>query len=389
MKFLIVGDAFTGLHNWLFKGGEPKGMPGVYNFYQYLGKSKEHSFVSFILNKTKDHKIYFDNGSVIYLIKIPFSNHMLFRVFSIPIAIFHITKCLKRENFDVLYGMANYSIATGLVSRVTSIPNVSRQFGSLIPDLIKKEMFFKIYTRFVFDYLACLLSKDLLISTNDGTEYHLLAKKCKKESIFHYFYNGIDLKYKDHLESLPESISTSSINISYIGRLSFWKRQDLALSVVSILVHKYGWDNIKLRFLGDGPDHDQMIEQVKAENITHNVEFLGSRDRDGVLEVLGDTDIALFLYDNSCLGNALWEAMFAGRCIVARDSGDTKSVLDGSALIVTSDPEDVAFKIDALLRQENGISNYGSLARNTANKLIHSWDERFEKELSLISDMTN
>ena len=82
-KILIAGDLFSGLRPWLIDDADPRGMPGVYNLYQWLGKSEDYHFKSIIVNEYVEKDVIFANGSVIHLRKLPFKNHTFFRIVSV------------------------------------------------------------------------------------------------------------------------------------------------------------------------------------------------------------------------------------------------------------------------------------------------------------------
>lgn len=390
MKFFIIGDIFTGLKPWLLHDKEPKGMPAVYNFYQQLGSSDKYRFYSIIINKDINKTIDFPNGSVIELKKLSISNQYLFRICVLPYAFILGRKYLLKNSTDVIYGMANYSIVSTLLGKLFKIFSVSRMFGAFSPKYIKEKKYFPIYTRFLFEYLATKYAGKLFISTQDGTQHNILVDYAKPESEFHMMFNGIDKEFRDKLlemKPIYKIDSKKTIKISYIARLSWWKRQDIALNIVEILVKKYNLD-IQLSFFGNGPDLEKLQKIANEKGIGNHVVFLGSLARDAYIENLKEIDISLYMYDFSNLGNALWETMYAGKLIATKDAGDTgKYLRDGiNALVVDEEDngEQIAKKIyDSL---DKDMSQIITESRKTISTLVTTWDERIKKELIMIEE---
>lgn len=390
MKLFIIGDIFTGLKPWLIEDKAPKGMPAVYNFYKYLGNSREHSFFSIIINKEVNKEIKFPNGSKIKLLKISINNQYLFRIVALFYAYRLTKKYVKKNKYDAIYGMANYSLIAGILGRKFKLLSISRMFGAFSPKYIKEKKYFPIYTRFILEYLATKYAGDLFISTQDGTQHNILVDYAKPESEFHMMFNGIDKDFRNQLLDIPfikKISSNKKIKISYIARLSWWKRQDIALNVAEILVKKYNLD-IEMIFLGNGPDLEKLKKIAKDKKIEKNLRFLGALDRDNYVKALKDIDISLFMYDFSNLGNALWECMYAGKLIATKNSGDTGKYLKNNvnALVVEESDtgEQIAKKIVNNL--EKDISHITKQARDDIKKWVTTWDERIEKELKMIEE---
>ncbi|HIP13153.1 MAG TPA: glycosyltransferase [Arcobacter sp.] len=390
MKFFIIGDMFTGLKPWLLEDKEPKGMPGAYNFYQMLGRSNQHTFQAIIINKEKNKIINFPNGSTIELKKMSISNQYIFRICALPYSFILGRRYLKENSFNVIYSMANYSMVSTLLGNLYNIFTVSRMFGAFSPKYLKEKKYFPIYTRNLLEYLATKYAGKLFISTQDGTQHNLLVDYAKPNSEFYMMFNGIDEGFRDRLldiSPISKVASDKKIKISYIARLSWWKRQDIALNVVDILVKKYNLD-IELLVFGNGPDLENLKQIVEEKEISNNVKFLGSLAREEYIKVLHDIDISLYMYDFSNLGNALWETMYAGKLIATKDAGDTgKYLQDGvNALVVDENDngEEIAKKIYECLDRD--VSSIVRKSRETIGKLVTTWDDRIQKELYMIED---
>jgi len=389
-KILIAGDLFSGLRPWLVDDKEPRGMPGVYNLYKWLGKSKDYHFKSVIVNEYVEKDITFPNGSVIHLRKLHIKNHTIFRIVSIFFLFKELFKLDREYESDFLYGMANYVAVMHILGVVKRKYAVGRVFGSLVPELWKRGHKFYALRRHFMDFFNAKFSSDLLISTNDGTEYDYLVRMVSRKHKFLHLYNGIENNFRSQLLSIPCSspISTKKkIKIASIGRLAHWKRHDLTIMILDQLVHKYDI-NAELNILGGGELLDTLVEQVKKLDLEDRVSFRGVLARKEYLSLLEEIDICIYAYDNSNLGNAFWESMLAARCIVAKNSGDTGSVVDGNNGLIIDDKhfvEEASLHISDLLKNDRS-TELALNARMFAEEFLLPWEKRLEIEFKEIQN---
>lgn len=180
------------------------------------------------------------------------------------------------------------------------------------------------------------------------------------------------------------------LKILSIGRLSHWKRHDLALESIRILVQEYKL-NAHLEILGDGPDRSKLEARVKDLGLEEFVTITPGQQQSGYLEALQRSHVCLFCYDNSNLGNSLWEAVYAGRLIAVRSTGDTGTIFSHkkNSLVGAEDkfPEDIAEKINTWIQSD--LASTQELieeAKSDISRLILPWPRRFETEIRIISD---
>lgn len=389
-KILIAGDLFSGLRPWLIDEAEPRGMPGVYNLYQWLGKSKDYHFKSIIVNEYVEKDVTFPNGSVIHLRKLSFKNHTLFRIFSIFFLFKELLKLDHEYKSDFLYGMANYVSVTHIVGVLKKKYTVGRVFGTNVPGLWKRGRKLHAVRRHFMDFLNAKFSSNLLISTNDGTKYDYLVRMVSRKHRFLHLYNGIENNFRSKLLSIscsPPISVQKNIKIASIGRLADWKRHDLSIMILDQLVHKYGI-NAELNIVGEGALLGILVEQAKKLNLENRIFFKGVLARNEYLSLLAETDICIFAYDNSNVGNAFWESMLAARFIVAKNSGDTGSIIDGNNGLIIDDKH---FADEASLQIADLFNNDRSTelalnARKFTEEFLQPWEERLEIEFKEIEN---
>ena len=147
--------------------------------------------------------------------------------------------------------------------------SVGRLFGSLIWDVLKKGKWLKSKTRFHYQLREIKTPCELTICTEDGTEFNKAINKYSPRSKVHLLYNGVNQKLKEKLTSIPviKIIDGSNeIKFCYIARLTYWKRQDLALDIIAKL--KANGLKVSLDIYGRGE------EELKIRNRIINNQFL-------------------------------------------------------------------------------------------------------------------
>jgi glycosyltransferase involved in cell wall biosynthesis len=227
-----------------------------------------------------------------------------------------------------------------------------------------------------------------LISTEDGTDYEFFAKTFNSKKDVKILFNGMDLDLKNRLRNSynpKKKINGKEFKIIYIGRLSDWKRQDLAVDTLYYL-RKKGL-NASLTFVGDGPNLGKIEKQVSVLGIERYVNIVYGIPQIELPKLIIEHDLSMFLYNNGNLGNALWESCLAGQLICIRRSGDLKGIFKNkiNSIVVESNDssEQIANSIlDALKYRE--INSFGFRIREEVDLLIKTWEERIELELNYL-----
>ncbi len=390
MRFLILSDLFS-LDSWLIEDQEPDIMPAVYEFFKYLGRSEEHIFAAYIIHKSVTKTIRFENGSEIHISPLGVPQHYVRKFFSL-FAMYKLgRRAIREEQFDVVYGLGVYSIVAGKLGRRFGLPSVSRLFGSLVHDVMSKGQYVKLYTRFILQYLEAKRPADIIICTEDGTEFDTALQQLNPTQTCHMLYNGMNPVLKEKLLALPaiESIDTQEpISCISIGRLTQWKRHDLAIRVIYYLRLTHNLD-VSLTIVGKGEERSALVKLVGRLGLGDCVVFKDSIPHGEIVDELERHEIGLFLYDVSNLGNAFWEACLSGRLMVTRWSKKMSGVFAGDHgnIIDSDDPEIIAEQLAMLLKQDFSHIPYNS--RQLIDKLFVPWELRFKEELDIIGNIPN
>jgi len=348
------------LESWLIDGKKPEIMPAVYEFYNYLGNHSKHSFEAVIAHPQISKTVDFPNGSKIHIHKLNVPFHYVRKFTS---TIFLKRKAIQlldaNKDYDVVYGMTIYANVAKTIGEKHNLFSVGRLFGSLI--------------------------WDVTICTEDGTQFDLAISKYASDAKVHMLYNGVNEDLRQKLLALPSVQKIDSgqeIRFCYIARLTYWKRQDIALDIISQLKDK--GLKVILDIYGKGETLDFLQKRVIKLGLTQEVSIKGSIPHDQIPTVLSKYQVAMFLYDASNLGNAMWEAALSGRLIFTRDTGKTTEVFNESNSVVVYQ-EDTVAAVDHFIKLLDKELSLTIESRNRVDVLLPNWRDRFDEEMKIIS----
>lgn len=384
MRFLIVSDMFS-LDSWLINGKDPEIMPAVYEFYTFMGNHSEHTFDAVIAHPTISKVVDFPNGSKIHIHKLSVPVHYIRKLTSLRFLKKKAKKLiLENNNYTHVYGMTIYTNVARELGQEYNLPSVGRLFGSLIWDVLQKSKWLKARTRFHYQLKEIKKPCDITICTEDGTEFDKAINKYSPESKVHMLYNGINKELKQKLLSLPsiKTIDSSKkIRFCYIARLTYWKRQDLALDILAKLKSK--GLNVSLDIYGKGETKKRLKSKIKKLDLSKEVTIKGSIPHAHVPTVLSNYEVGMFLYDASNLGNAMWESALSGRLIFTRNTGKTAHLFNSNNSIIMSDinTQEVVDVFLALLDTKLTLAEN---SRRLIDNLLPSWEDRLEEEMRII-----
>lgn len=389
-KILLLGELYRPLIPWFLYDKPPKGVPAVYNLYQYLGNSADFQFHSVIYNPEIETIKKFPNGSTIELKKFNFPIYYVWKFLVLFKLFFWGGRQLKKQQYDLVYGLSTFSLVAAFLGKKYKIPSVGRIYGTILTKDVNEGNYFRLYTRFLFDVLSIKYPADKVICTLDGTEY---------DKVFHFFnknpdqqpqllYNGMESGLRSKLLSFPNvQAFQSPAKFCYIARLEPYKRQEIAIEVVNHLVHNYGWDEIQLTIIGSGSMEKKLKDLVSAKGLEKQVVFISEMPHQDIPDFIRDQDAAFFFYEGGSLGNVLWESALAGKLIVTVDNAGTGVLFkDGQNCIIAPDSENLAKEIVEKLeaRKEESLLDLTSQSRELVKSLILTWEERFDKEFKEI-----
>ncbi len=197
-----------------------------------------------------------------------------------------------------------------------------------------------------------------------------LAKRGIPRSGIEIIPNGVDL---DFLSPLPPEERFPGPILLFLGRLKRYKRVDLLLQAVAILVER--GTACRLLIAGRGDDQPRLTALRESLGLAEQVEFLGFVSEAEKLVLLRRSWIHLLTSVKEGWGISILEAAACGTPTIASDApGLRDSVVDGQTgyLVPHGDVEVLSQRIEELLEDEEERLKLGDGARNFAEGF--TWD---------------
>jgi glycosyltransferase involved in cell wall biosynthesis len=150
--------------------------------------------------------------------------------------------------------------------------------------------------------------------------------------------NGIE--EKTALNTTIKNVETnpSRHNLCCVGTLTHRKGQDIILQALSIL-EKQVLENIHVDIIGDGPAKKNMENFISINNLSNNINLVGSIDNLKVDEYLSKTNIFILMSRNEGLPLSIIEAMRAGLPIISTNISGIPELVQNGLNGILLDPD--------------------------------------------------
>ena len=185
------------------------------------------------------------------------------------------------------------------------------------------------YLKHASEYLGWTTPVDLRICLDDGTKGLDVARDLKLplgKFLFQPHGLAINILNKRIETTLTkELISKGKLHVMTASRLSSWKRVDRLLRAIPHVVKSI--KNVQFLVIGDGPEHQKLENLSKELNISEWLRFVGPIPQEVVFEFMRKCDVFVSTNDFSNLSEGMKQAMYLGMCVVATDTGDTRSLI--------------------------------------------------------------
>ncbi|MGC9195158.1 MAG: glycosyltransferase [Syntrophobacteraceae bacterium] len=176
-------------------------------------------------------------------------------------------------------------------------------------------------------------------------------------------YNGIDPEEFDRLSCEPAGYSLEDApTIAFTAVMSSRKRWADAVKVLRLLVDEM--PDVKMLFLGDGPDREALEAMIHRERLQQNAILTGTVSN--VAPCLPACKAGLMLSEREGMPNVILEYMAAALPVIATNlPGISEMVQDGITghLVPLGQPESVSKLLKALLEAEQERTRMGNAGR--------------------------
>jgi len=206
--------------------------------------------------------------------------------------------------------------------------------------------------------------------------------------------NGIDTNvFRKVKTDLTKSLGLNgAIVITFVGRLIYAKGVQDLISAFPMI--KEAIPNVKLLIVGDGPYRRQLEELAVGTGWSKDINFLGQKSREQIIEMLSVTDVFVNPSYSEGLPTSVMEAAAIGVPIVATDVGGTREIIEHGKtgwLIREREPSQIAEAVSLLAANKQAAE--GNLARKFGEaarlKIInnYSWEDAVGKTMQVYQEI--
>ncbi|HKA56747.1 MAG TPA: glycosyltransferase family 4 protein, partial [Candidatus Binatia bacterium] len=179
-------------------------------------------------------------------------------------------------------------------------------------------------------------------------------------------YNGLEAP-----PVLPEPIPSNPPRVLCLGRLSYEKGFDFALTAFATAVTQF--PRARLMVAGDGPERTALERQALQLGIRHAVDFLGAVTPDTVPSLLNRASLVLMPSRTEGLPLVAVEAALMARPVVATRVGGLPEVVvhrHTGLLVDKEDCQGLAEAITFVLEHPQAVAHMGQAARRRAQAVF-------------------
>lgn len=288
-----------------------------------------------------------------------------------PQAITRLHALLSNGKFDLLHTHHNFvgSLGRALAPRDLAIVNTEhgnhRNHYSTLQNIVNT---------------ATLWRADRVVANSEATRrsFYPIERRLLTADQIDVIHNGIDTqRIDDVLSQSEQSFTTSRQRIVTVGRMIPTKNFPVLLHAFAAIVDHY--PDVRLTFVGDGPQQPQLKSLATDYGIADRVEFTGVLPRDDVYRILDASDIFALpsLSEGFCV--AAVEAMACETPVVISDIDVLHEVAGPTGRYADPrDPESFADHLSSFLDDTEARTNAADDANERARtrfSLEHAADE--------------
>lgn len=299
-------------------------------------------------------------------------------------AYFFAKKLIQKNKYDLSHSF--FTVPCGFVSFLINkkyrIPYIISLRGSDVPGYSD---------RFVFLYkiikpLIKIIWKNSFAVISNSQGLRELALKTNPKQAIGIIYNGIDIS--DFVPKSEKRPADKVIITTGASRVTDRKGIDYLIRAIKILDQKY--PNIHLKALGDGNAKANLENLAKELGLEKKVEFIGRIPRENTAPYYQEAGIFVLPSFNEGMSNAMLEALASGLPLIATNTGGTSELVEegvNGLVIKTKDVQDLADKIEILMKDEDLRKKMGEASRRKAEAM--SWEKVAKEYIELYNKIFN
>lgn len=305
-----------------------------------------------------------------------------------PIPCFWNKKCREiyrnvlSGKYDWVFSHTRFFLTSfwaGLYAKKENIRWLHIEHGS---DFVKLNSHFKSFLAKLFDWT---LGRWILMSANKVVTVSLAsAEFCKQlfsNRKYEVIYRGVELgNFENNLEI--ERKYKGKTKILFVGRLIDGKGVSNLIKAVEKL-KELDW---VLLIVGDGPQSENLKEEVKRFGIGDRVVFLGQIERQKLIGIMNIVDIVVNPSYTEGLPTVIVEAAKCAKAIVATDVGGTREIIENNKsgiLIKPKETQMLSEKIELLMKNSDLRKKLGKVAKEeTKNKF--DWEVSVKDYINIL-----
>lgn len=299
----------------------------------------------------------------------------------------------RRGRPRVVYGFSALTIPAAVCCGwFLRRPKIGVLFGTyLFPNLGRRRRLLGHFE----EVIAFKAPVDRLIVLNDGTRGDEVAQALGvPPKRVRFWMHGLDLEACTRAVAgnarAELALPLDAPLVVSASRLVGWKRIDRILRAAPDVLRVK--PDALFVLSGEGPDRAPLEQLARELSIDHAVRFLGGLPRDVNLSLIAAADVFCSLYDYSCVGVALLEALGCGAAVVVADTGATRDFVEDGANGLVVEPDDThqtAAALTSLLTDDELRARLGQEARRRAEERFLTPAQRAALELQLINELTS
>lgn len=298
-----------------------------------------------------------------------------------------IKEIIKREGpFDFFYERYSlWSFGAMEYAKSNNIPSVLEVNSPLIEEQTKyRGLKDPSVAKWVADRVFSAAKEILAVS--EGVESYLNSCSSTREKI-HVIPNGVNPDRFRENKRILDSTEDETFVIGFVGTLKPWHGLSTLVEAFEV-VHQQN-PNTQLLIVGDGPEKNNIIQDLKDRNLLSATKFTGSVPHSEIPSLLNSMNVAVAPYprmENFYFSPLkVFEYMMAGLPVVASNIGQLNDLIQNEKNGFLYPPENIEalskillrLKENSHLRQTIGTAAKAHIIQN------HTWDIVVSQILSL------